>query len=178
MPRSLLRSLVFLAGAAGIGAAAAQPGPQVPAAVPAVPPPGPVAAPPPPAASAPTRHVLAGEWRIGWPTRPGVLNLMTIETVAPFAGGLQIYGRVAADNGETCPMTGTVYDEFSGQVREGLDIRTVTMSTLVRMRVQCRASELWIEAFGLPGGPVLMSGRGTVIAGDGQRVHHPVQLGR
>jgi hypothetical protein len=158
-------------------AASAQPGPQVPAAIPAVPPPGPVAAPPPAAAPAAPRHALAGEWRIGWPTRPGVINPMTIEVVAPFAGGLQLFGRVTSDAGEACPMSGAVYDEFSGQVRDGLDLRTVVLSTLVRLRVNCQGAELWIEAFGLPGGPVSMAGRATVIA-DGQRAHHPVQLGR
>jgi hypothetical protein len=85
---------------------------------------------------------------------------------------------VIADNGESCPMTGAIYDEFSGQVRDGLDTRTVNLSTLVRLRIRCANDETWIEAFGLPGGPISMAGRATTLLRDGARTHQPVQIGR
>lgn len=143
--------------------------PQVPAAVPA-----PTPAPP----QAQTRHALAGAWRVTWPTRANVTNALTIDSVSAVQGAVNVVGRVAADNGETCAVTGSVFDEFIGQFRDGLDMRTMSLAALVRLRLHCANDETWIEAFGLPGGPILMIGRATTIARDGTRSHQPVHLVR
>lgn len=146
-------------------------GPQVPAATQA-PSPAPVAAP-----AGAAGHVLAGVWRVQWPLR-SVVNALTVDNVVAFQGGVNLSGSYVGDGNERCLMSGTVFDQFGAPVRDGLDTRVIAVSALVRLRLQCPNADTWIEAFGMPSGPILMAGRGTRLAANSQPAYEPVVLGR
>lgn len=121
---------------------------------------------------------LTGDWTLTWPARPGSRNLLTVERATPVPGGASLTGRVIADDKEVCSVSGVVYERMAVPVQDGLDVRTVSLERLARLRVQCARGETWIEAFGLPDGPVLYVGRATVLAPDGRRGFQPVHLSR
>lgn len=173
-----------------MGDASAQPA--APAATPKIPAqknakPAPAPAPVPPAQpSTPAvegeqpktqNHVLQGNWNVYW---YGV-NKATYMNIAQASGGSGIttfMGALATLDKEACSTFGTVIDAADASYQDGPTSKTISMSAYVIMRVQCKNSQIWIEAFGLPAGKVLMTGRATIIDANGQRKYAPVALGR
>jgi hypothetical protein len=123
------------------------------------------------------QHALQGNWIVYW---YGV-NKSTIMNVAQASGnnGLTTFmGALATLDKEACSTVGTVIDSAKLQYQDGPATKTLSVSAYVIMRVQCKNSQIWIEAFGLPAGKVLMSGRATLIDLSGKRSYAPVALGR
>lgn len=122
-------------------------------------------------------HVLQGNWNVYWFGDSKVTRMNIVQ--ASGAGGLtNLVGAFATQDGEACPLTGTVFDLVNAQYEEGPTVKTIGISAYVLARAQCQKGQLWIEAFGLPTGKVLMSGRITFIPNEGQRSYVPVALGR
>ena len=122
-------------------------------------------------------HVLQGNWNVYW---YGV-NKATYMNIAQASGGDGIttfMGAIATLDKEACSTFGTVIDAADAHYQDGPTYKTISMSAYVIMRVQCKNSQIWIEAFGLPAGKVLMTGRATIIDANGQRKYAPVALGR
>ena len=143
--------------------------------------PKPAPAPAAPAAPAqpgkPQRHQLMGEWNVYWvsdnrTSKMRVLQAQSAEGITNFSGALGTAG------GDACTITGTVVDNFGGQYVDGTDAKTVSIAAYVVARALCDQGQIWIEAFGLPSGKALMSGRATFIAADGRRSFVPIALGR
>lgn len=122
-------------------------------------------------------HVLIGEWTLLWLSL-NRSHSVTIEHAFSAGGMTNLVGHAIGDQTGNCPLTGYVVDEFVGELRDGFDIRTVPLSALVRLRIQCPTEEIRIDAFGLPDGPVLISGRAMLLLGDGSRIVEAVAMGR
>jgi hypothetical protein len=137
-------------------------------------------APQAPAAPAPTddsKHMLLGDWNIYWvadnrTSKMKVFQAQTLNGVTSFAGAL------ATAYGEACTFSGNVLDTFTGQFADDQNIKTVNVSAYVIIKGLCDNGQVWIEAFGLPSGKALMSGRATFINMQGNRNYVPVALGR
>jgi len=122
-------------------------------------------------------HVLQGNWNIYWYG----INKVTYMSIAQASGsgGITTFmGGVSTLDKEACSTFCTVIDAAEAHYQDGPTTKTISMNAYVIIRVQCKNSQIWIEAFGLPSGKVLMSGRATVIDVNGQRKYLPVALGR
>jgi|GEM_PF-6374353 len=122
-------------------------------------------------------HILLGNWTVYW---FGV-NKVTYMNIAQASGsdGITTFmGGIATLDKEVCSTFGTVIDAAEAHYQDGPTTKNINMSAYVIMRVQCKQSQIWIEAFGLPAGKVLMSGRATILDVSGQRKYAPVAFGR
>jgi Flp pilus assembly protein TadD len=87
-------------------------------------------------------------------------------------------GALASQEGEACTVNGTVVDTLNAQFAEGIEMRTLAVQSYVVAKAACAKQQIWIEAFGLPNGKVLMSGRATMVPQEGERRYLAVALGR
>jgi hypothetical protein len=137
----------------------------------------PAAGPPAADPSKPPQHVLQGEWIAYW---YGVQKVtpMNIAQASGNAGITTFMGGIATLDNEACAVVGTVLDNAEARYEEGPAAKALSISAYVMMRAQCKNSQIWIEAFGLPAGKVLMSGRATILGSDGKRSYAPIAFGR
>ncbi len=133
-----------------------------------------------PATADPTKtpqHMLQGNWVVFWYGE----NKATPMNIAQASGnnGITTFmGGIATLQNEVCALVGTVLDDAKAQYADGPTTKSLAIAAYVMMRAQCAKSQIWIEAFGLPDGKVLMSGRAMIVSSDGQRSYAPVAFGR
>jgi len=123
------------------------------------------------------QHVLQGNWIVFWYGE----NKATPMNIAQASGnnGITTFmGGIATLQNEVCALVGTVLDDAKAQYADGPTTKSLAIAAYVMMRAQCAKSQIWIEAFGLPDGKVLMSGRAMIVSSDGQRSYAPVAFGR
>jgi hypothetical protein len=103
---------------------------------------------------------------------------MRVAQVFPGAALTNLVGAMATLSGEACTMTETVIDTIAGRFTDGLEEKIHTLVAFTVLRAQCPSGQIWIEGLGLPAGRVLISGRATFIAPNGERTYASVGLGR
>lgn len=123
------------------------------------------------------QHQLMGNWYIYWigsqkATRMNIAQASTTGSITNFMGGFATLDK------EACAISGTVLDRVLANYEEGPEVKTIGVDAYVIMRAQCAKQQIWIEAFGLPGGKVAMSGRATFIDSEGKRTYAPIAFGR
>lgn len=123
-------------------------------------------------------HVLQGEWKVYWISDDRTTQMKVVEATQIQAGLTNFIGAIGTPAGDGCSITGTVVDNLNGQFAEGIEVRTAAILSYVIAHASCPREQLWLEAFGLPTGKILMSGRATFIAPDGARRYAAVALGR
>lgn len=133
---------------------------------------------PEPQGSAEKNHALQGEWKVYWIADDRTTQMNVVSAVQTQTGLTNFIGALGTIGGEGCPITGTVVNSLNGQFAEGIEVRTLAILSYVVARANCQQEQVWLEAFGLPSGKVLMSGRVTFVAGDGKRRYLAVALGR
>lgn len=130
------------------------------------------------AVPAKTGHVLEGDWKVYWIGDDKTSQLKLIQAQSAGKGLTNFVGALASADGEACPVNGTVVDSLNGQFAEGIEMRTLAIQSYVVAKAICAKQQIWIEAFGLPNGKVLMSGRATIVPAAGERSYLAVALGR
>jgi hypothetical protein len=123
-------------------------------------------------------HVLQGEWKVYWISDDRTTQMKVVEATQIQTGLTNFIGAIGTPTGDGCSITGTVVDNLNGQFAEGIEVRTAAILSYVIAHASCPREQLWLEAFGLPTGKILMSGRATFIAPDGARRYAAVALGR
>jgi len=123
-------------------------------------------------------HVLRGEWKVYWIGEDRTTQMNVVEANQTQPGLTSFIGAIGTPSGEGCPITGTVVDSLNGQFAEGIEVRTLAIVSYVVARATCPQDQLWVEAFGLPNGKVLMSGRATFVSPDGKRRYAAIAFGR
>jgi 6-phosphogluconate dehydrogenase len=101
-----------------------------------------------------------------------IAQASTTGQITNFMGGFATLDR------EACAVSGTLLDRVLANYEEGPAAKTIAVDAYVVMRAQCAKQQIWVEAFGLPGGKVAMSGRATFIDAEGKRAYAPIAFGR
>ncbi len=123
-------------------------------------------------------HVLQGEWKVYWISEDRTTQMNVVQANQTQPGLTSFIGAIGTPSGEGCPLTGTVVDNLNGQFSEGIEVRNLAILSYVVAQAACAKDQLWVEAFGLPGGKVLMSGRATFVSADGKRRYAAIAFGR
>jgi hypothetical protein len=123
-------------------------------------------------------HVLQGEWKVYWISEDRTTQMNVVQASQTQPGLTSFIGAIGTPSGEGCPLTGTVVDNLSGRFSEGIEVRSLAIISYVVAQAACAKDQLWVEAFGLPNGKVLMSGRATFVSADGKRRYAAIAFGR
>lgn len=125
-------------------------------------------------AEPPPQPLPAGKWRVFW-TADGRVSDMSIDTVTARGEAAIFAGSIVQDN-VACPLQGQLVSTTRVTYAEGIQSTSLDVPSLVTISAACPALMIAMEAFGLPDGKFLMSGRAIVKASSGAQAILPFAL--
>jgi hypothetical protein len=119
---------------------------------------------------------LLGMWKVTWYGEDAQTGLR-IDRATPVGESVEIAGMLESQGRQVCPFTGRLAPSFAGSYGDQIMMIRHITSAYVTIEAACPTEKIEIELLGLPGGPVLMSGRADMTSGNGRDIV-PVFIGR